>query len=140
MCNTDVDGMTCWASSQGMAETTRRLRDAIAENGMTLFAHIDHGRGAKEAAVELAPMEVFMFGSAAAGTRLMRTAPTAGIDLPLRVLVWVDEDGGTWLGYNEPSWIAARHRARSGNDQVLAAMRGLLRSIAEQVTGLGAGS
>ena len=117
-----------------MNETTRRLREAIAGNGMTVFAHIDHGRAAAEAGLELAAMEVFMFGAARAGTKLMQAAPTTGIDLPLRVLVWVDAEGAAWLGYNEPDWIAARHGARSGNDQVLAAMRGSLRSIAEQVT------
>ena len=51
-----------------------------------------------------------------------------------RALVWVDEEGSTWLAYNDPGWIAARHAARRGNDQVLVNMRRALTAIAEQVT------
>lgn len=41
----------------------------------------------------------------------MECAQTAGIDLPLKALVWEDERGQVWLGYNDPAWIAARHGA-----------------------------
>jgi len=43
-----------------------------------------------------------------AGTPLMQARPTIAIDLPLKVLVWQDSEG-TWLGYNDPVWIARRH-------------------------------
>jgi uncharacterized protein (DUF302 family) len=39
----------------------------------------------------------------------MQAAQTAGIDLPLKILVWQDKAGKTRLSYNEPSWIAQRH-------------------------------
>src|SRR5438309_7056562 len=93
----DVDGMTSWVSSYGMAETVHRLRDAIREQGMSVFGHIDHAAAAAEVGLELRPLEVLIFGNALAGTKLMQTAPTTGIDLPLRALVWVDEEGSTWL-------------------------------------------
>jgi hypothetical protein len=50
-----------------------------------------------------------IFGKTAAGTPLMQAAPTAGIDLPMKALVWQDADGVAWLSYNDPRWIAARH-------------------------------
>ena len=130
----DVDGITRWFSSHGMDATMQRLRQAIQEQGMTVFAQIDHGRAAADAGLAPDPMQLLMFGSALAGVKLMQAAPTTGIDLPLKILVWVDQEGGTWLGYNEPGWIAARHFARAGNDQVLTAMRRALSAIAEQVT------
>ena len=126
--------MTCWVSSYGMAETMQRLRQAIAQQGMTVFGHIDHGQAASEAGLELRPLQILVFGTAVAGTKLMQTAPTVGIDLPLRAMVWVDDEGSTWLAYNEPGWIAARHGARAGNDEVLAKLRRALTAIAEQVT------
>jgi len=39
----------------------------------------------------------------------MQASQTAGIDLPLKALVWEDAAGKTWLSYNEPSWIVQRH-------------------------------
>jgi uncharacterized protein (DUF302 family) len=130
----DIDGMTFWISSYGMLETVQRLRDAVREQGMSVFGHIDHGQAATAAGLELRPLQVLVFGNALTGTKLMQTAPTIGIDLPLRAMVWVDDEGSTWLAYNDPSWIAARHGARSGNDQALATMRRALTAIAEHVT------
>jgi uncharacterized protein (DUF302 family) len=130
----DVDGVTCWVSSYGIAETMQRLRDAVVQHGMSVFGQIDHGQAAAEAGLELRPLQVLVFGTALAGTKLMQAAPTVGIDLPLRAMVWVDDEGNTWLAYNEPGWIAARHGARAGNDDVLANMRRALTAIAEHVT------
>ena len=31
------------------------------------------------------------------------------IDLPLKALVWQDDNGKTWLGYNDPAWLSRRH-------------------------------
>jgi len=39
----------------------------------------------------------------------MQSNQTIGIDLPLKVLVWQDTSGKTWLSYNDPSWLAKRH-------------------------------
>ena len=129
----DVDGMTVRVSRYGATETMQRLRDAVIRQGMSVFGHIDHGQAAAEAGLELRPLQVLVFGNALAGTKLMQTAPTVGIDLPLRAMVWVDEAGSTWLAYNDPGWIAARHAAQVGNDEVLANMRRALAAIAEQV-------
>ncbi len=49
-----------------------------------------------------------LFGNARGGTPLMQASQTAGIDLPLKALVWQDAAGKTWLSYNEPSWIVQR--------------------------------
>ena len=130
----DIDGLTCWVSSHDADETMRRLREAVDLQGMSVFGHIDHGEAAAAAGLALQPLEVLIFGNALAGTKLMQTAPTIGIDLPLRAIVWLDDEGTTWLGYNEPSWIAARHGARPGNEQVLANMRRALAAIAAHVT------
>jgi uncharacterized protein (DUF302 family) len=63
----------------------------------------------------------------------MQAAQTMGIDLPLRALVWEDEDGRVWLGYNDPAWIARRHgeglEARVG--PMSAALAAVAREAAE---------
>jgi uncharacterized protein (DUF302 family) len=39
----------------------------------------------------------------------MQAAQTIAIDLPLKILVWQDGSGQTWLSYNDPHWLAKRH-------------------------------
>ena len=81
----------------------------LKDKGVTVFADIPHAKGAAQAGLVLAYSDLVIFGKAAAGTPLMQAAPTAGIDLPMKALVWQDADGVAWLSYNDPRWIAARH-------------------------------
>jgi uncharacterized protein (DUF302 family) len=41
---------------------------------------------------------------------VQRANEIVGIDLPLKALVWEDKDGQTWIGYNDPKYLAARHK------------------------------
>jgi uncharacterized protein (DUF302 family) len=104
-----MEGLTTIASRFGPKETMDRLEAEIRAKGMTVFARIDHAAGAAEAGLELRPTELIIFGNARGGTPLMEASQTAGIDLPLKALVWQDGAGKTWLSYNEPSWIVQRH-------------------------------
>jgi uncharacterized protein (DUF302 family) len=108
-----------------------RLVAEINATGMTVFARIDHAGGAAEVGLKLAPTELIIFGNARAGTPLMQSVQTVGIDLPLKVLVWEDAPGKTWLSYNEPSWIARRHGVRNA-EQVVSKMGAALSAIARK--------
>lgn len=130
----EPDGLTTWMSSLGQQETLARLRKAVADLGRTIAAEIDHGAAAGAANLPLQPACLVVFGNARAGTPLMRIAPTIAIDLPLKALVWTDGDGTTWLAYNEPGWVAARHGARAGAEPQLGAMRKALATVAERAT------
>jgi len=39
----------------------------------------------------------------------MEAAPLVAIDLPLKVLVWADDEGTVWLTYLSGEWLANRH-------------------------------
>jgi len=104
-----IEGLTSIQSSFGPKETMDRLEAEIRANGMEVFARIDHAAGAAEVGLTLAPTELIIFGNARAGTPLMQSVQTVGIDLPLKALVWRDAANKTWLSYNEAGWIARRH-------------------------------
>jgi uncharacterized protein (DUF302 family) len=104
-----IEGLTTIASSFSPKETMDRLEAEIRAKGMSVFARVDHAAGAAEAGLELRPTNLIIFGNARGGTPLMQASQTAGIDLPLKALVWQDAAGKTWLSYNEPSWVAQRH-------------------------------
>src|SRR6516162_7138013 len=84
-----VEGLITIPSSHGPAATMAKLEAAV---GLTLL-----------------PTDLLVFGNAKGGTPLMQAVQTIGIDLPLKVLVWQDASGKTWLSYNDPSWLAKRH-------------------------------
>ena len=123
-----VEGLTSVPSALGPKETMDRLETEIRVNGMDVFARIDHAAGAAKAGLTLPPTEVIIFGNARGGTPLMQSVQTAGIDLPLKALVWQDATGKTWLSYNEPNWVAQRHGI-ANKDAVLGKMSKLVSAI-----------
>ena len=126
-----MEGLTTIPSSFGPKETMDRLVAEIRAKGMNVFARIDHPAGAAEVGLKLRPTELILFGNALGGTPLMQSVQTVGIDLPLKVLVWEDAGGKTWLSYNEPSWIARRHGVRNA-EQLVSKMGAALSAIARK--------
>jgi uncharacterized protein (DUF302 family) len=126
-----IEGLTSIQSSSGPKETMDRLEAEIRATGMTVFARIDHAAGAAEVGLTLRPTELIIFGNARGGTPLMESIQTVGIDLPLKVLVWQDAQGKTWISYNEPGWIARRHGV-SDAQPVVNKMANLLSAISRK--------
>ncbi len=114
------------------AETWRRLLEAIAERGLTVFANVDHAAGAREAGLELDDEAVVIFGNARGGTPLMQSDPRVGLELPLRMLVWV-QDGKVLVGYRDPHDLQAGYELaeRAAN---LDALAGVLAAVAAAAT------
>ena len=83
------------ASTLGFEAALARVEQAIAAAGLTLFARIDHARGAADAGLAMPPTFVLIYGAAKGGTPVMLAAPRAALDLPLRVLVRADGTGST---------------------------------------------
>lgn len=125
-----VQGLTTIKSSHSAKETMNRLESVVTAKGMTVFARIDHAAGAAVAGLSLRPTEVLIFGNAKGGTPLMEAVQTIGIDLPLKALVWQDGSGETWLSYNDPAWLGARH-GLTGVDAVTAKLADVLKTVAE---------
>jgi len=111
-----------------------RLEAEIKARGITVFARIDHAAGAASAGLSLRPTELLIFGNAKAGTPLMQSAQTIGIDLPLKILVWRDASAKVWLTYNDPAWLAKRHDVGPGATPTIGAMATALGDIARKAT------
>lgn len=96
-------------SEYPVAATADKLANAITGKGLNVFARINHTEGAQEAGMELRPTELLIFGNPKAGTPLMQCGQSTAIDLPQKALIWEDEDGQVWLGYNDPEYLKERH-------------------------------
>lgn len=128
-----MEGLTSIRSAFSPKETMDRLQAEIRAQGMTVFARIDHAAGAAEVGLTLRSTELIIFGNARGGTPLMQSAQTVGIDLPLKILVWEDTAGKTWISYNEPSWIAQRHSVADA-EPVVSKMAAGLSAMSRAVT------
>jgi uncharacterized protein (DUF302 family) len=64
----------------------------------------------------------------------MEIVQTTGIDLPMKVLVWQDASGTTWLSYNDPNWIAKRHGLRSAVGATVSVLTAAINQMARSAT------
>jgi uncharacterized protein (DUF302 family) len=129
-----VDGLISKRSSFGPEETMKRAEAEIKARGLTVFAHVDHAAGAATVGLQLRPTDLLIFGNAKGGTPLMQAAQSTGIDLPLKILVWQDDDSATWASYNDPAWIARRHGLDDSAKAVVTALTSVLTAIAGKAT------
>lgn len=104
-----VEGLVSIASAGSFAATVERLDDALKKRGITPLLRLDHAAAAAGVGIALRPLLLIIFGDPKVGTPLMQRNPTAGIDLPLKMLVWECVKGDVHVGYNDPAWIRARH-------------------------------
>jgi uncharacterized protein (DUF302 family) len=96
-------------SVHGFEETIAQLEALLAARELTVFAKIDFSGDARKAGLQMLPTQMLIFGNPKAGTPVMLAAPSAALDLPLKVLIAQDPQGKVWLSYNTPEYLAKRH-------------------------------
>ncbi len=103
------EGMTKAKTNQTVEQAADRLESLIKDKGLNVFCRVNHQKNAESVGLEMRPTILLIFGNPKVGTPLMKCAQTVAIDLPQKFLVWQDENGQTWIGYNDPSYLAKRH-------------------------------
>jgi uncharacterized protein (DUF302 family) len=124
-----AQGLITIPSHYSVKDTIDRLEASLKSKNITVFARIDHSGGAAEVGMVLRPTQLLIFGHPRGGTPLMQSEQTTGIDLPLKVLAWQDQDGKVWLSYNDVSWVAARHRLGAGSEPAVRALATTIASL-----------
>jgi uncharacterized protein (DUF302 family) len=116
--NQNDDALVTLPSVHNHAETVERFKAQLGRKGIRVFAQIDHAAEAKHVGLVLRPTQVFIFGNPKAGTPLMQIEQTIGLDLPLRVLIWEDENGKVWLTCTRVAALARRHQVVDSEEAV----------------------
>jgi uncharacterized protein (DUF302 family) len=132
-----ADGLTTIESRYGPKETLDRLETDVKARGLTVFARIDHAAGAGAVGMTLLPTAVLIFGNARGGTPLMQASQLIGIDLPLKVLVWQDTSGTTWLSYYDPTVLAKRYGLPAETATPVSNLSTALRGLITKAAGAG---
>jgi uncharacterized protein (DUF302 family) len=124
------NGLVFVRSAFSADETFARLRAAIEAAGPLneLFA-LEHDQNAARVGLELRPTKLVVFGNPNLGTPLMQSKRSIGIDLPQKFLVYENRRGSVFIVYNDPFYIAKRHRVRD-RDAQLEIIAGALANLA----------
>ncbi len=120
------EGVVRKPASGSVRQTADRLESALRTHGVKIFARIDQAAEAKSAGLEMHPMELLIFGNPKGGTPLMQAIPEAGLDLPLKVLVWEDAEAKVWVSWNDPGYLQSRYAAADALIRPLAVAVGLI--------------
>lgn len=88
-------------SKYDFVTTVSRLKDALSARDVTLFAEIDQSAAAAQAGMTLRPTKLFLFGNPKAGTPVMNANPHAALELPLKAVVWEDDQKNVYVDYQD---------------------------------------
>jgi uncharacterized protein (DUF302 family) len=111
------DGIITVKSVYPIAQTIERLKKDIADKGIKFFDEIDQSKLAADAGINLRPSVLLIFGNPPLGTQFITANANAGLDWPVRLLIYENEKGEVWTAYTDFDWIARRHGILNRKDQ-----------------------
>jgi uncharacterized protein (DUF302 family) len=126
-----ANGIINKSSKHSVDETLGKLQAILQVKGIAVFALIDHSGEAEKVGMKMRPTKLLIFGNPKGGTPLMLAAPSIAIDLPLKILVWQDDQGKVWVSYNSAEYLAERHGLPPNLTQNIGFMETLAANIAE---------
>jgi len=122
----DSLGIVTKASQYSVQETLARLENSIRMKGLSIFTVIDHSGEAERVGLKMPEAKLVIFGSPKAGTPLMIASPLLALDLPLKALVWRDNEGRVGVSYNSISYLANRYKLPSDLTKNIAGIDALI--------------
>ncbi len=102
-------GIVTSQSRYSVDETVAKLESLLKEKAVKLFTIVDHSGEAASAGLHMPPTKLLIFGNPKGGTPIMLAAPSAALDLPLKILIAEDAEGKVWLSWNDPAYLQQRH-------------------------------
>jgi uncharacterized protein (DUF302 family) len=125
---TPTQGIITHRSPWALEPTLQRLRAAFAAKGLKVFADLDQQAEAHAVGLDQPPVHLLLVGNPRAGTPVMVAAPQAGLDLPLKVLVWEAPPGVVQVSLNSADYLAARHGLSAEQVQGLRGLEPLVKA------------
>jgi uncharacterized protein (DUF302 family) len=125
------NGIVNKSSKHSVDDTLGKLQNILEAKGIAVFALIDHSGEAAKVGLKMRPTKLLIFGNPKGGTPLMLAAPSIAIDLPLKILIWQDDQEKVWVSYNTPEYLAERHGLPPNLVQNIGFIETLAANIAE---------
>lgn len=128
------DGIVKVKSAYSVDETIVRVKQDVAAKGIMFFQAIDQQKLAADAGIKLRPSTLLVFGNPPLGTLFIKANPVAGLDWPVRLLVFEDENGQVWTAYTDFAYIARRHQIQGMDKEAFQKASGVIASITSSVS------
>lgn len=122
-------------SAYSKSETIARIKEDVAAKGIRFFDEIDQAKLAADAGIQIRPSTLLVFGNPPLGTLFIRSNSLAGLDWPVRLLVFEDEQGQVWTAYTDFGYIARRHHIEGMDKDAFDKATGVVASITSSVKG-----
>jgi len=103
------NGIVVRQIERSVEETVERIKSILSAKGITLFAVIDHSGEAAKSGLTMPNTKLLIFGNPKGGTPVMLAAPSAALDLPLKILVAEDVAGQVTVCWNSGEYLQQRH-------------------------------
>ena len=126
-------GLVTTSSAHSVAESVEILTTAIGKMGLNIVAEVDHAQAAARNSLELRPTYLLLFGNPEVGTKLMQADQLACLDLPLRMLIWENEEGKVMVSYHDPIELQENYQL-SGQKETLEKMQEVMKKLAQKVS------
>ena len=99
-------GRVAVASQHSFDQTVSALKSAVGQGGMMVMATVDQGNMLSMTGLQL-KATLFLIGNPTVGKKLFEQNHAVGLYVPLRVFVYEDKDGKTYVSYDKPSELLA---------------------------------
>ncbi|SMC08840.1 DUF302 domain-containing protein [Nitratiruptor tergarcus] len=93
--------LVAYKSKKSFSQTYQKLLKEIKKHKLKIFAIIDHGKNIQKFGKRRNHAKVIIFGSPITEAKLLGYDMRAGLDLPLRILIF-EKKGETFLLYRRP--------------------------------------
>ncbi|QSZ42687.1 DUF302 domain-containing protein [Sulfurimonas aquatica] len=99
-------------SSCSVDTTINNIKNIVTKKGLTVFTVVDHKKNASGVDMNMNESKLIIFGNPKVGTILMNEEMKIGLDLPLKVLVYKDDNGDVKIAYRDATWISKEHQLK----------------------------
>lgn len=113
-------GLAYSISENNFSATYNTLRSSIQGNKeITIMAEVNHGANAFDVGITIRNSRLIFFGNPSVGTPLMQSNQLAGLDLPLKIMVYEDEDANVIAAFNTTSYLSSRFNINNSELQTI---------------------
>lgn len=126
------DNRVTTPSSKSFDQTVSQLKSAVSSGGMMVMATVDQGNMLSMTGLKL-KATLFLVGNPTVGKSLFEQNHAVGLYVPLRVFVYEDKDGKTYVSYDKPSSLLGQFNNQE-IAQTAAMLDQRLQSLVQMVT------
>ncbi len=96
-------------SVNSVDKTVQKIKNILTKKGLSIFTVINHRSNAKKIGMKMPKAKLIIFGNPKIGTQLMKTDILTGLDLPMKILVYMDKKKNVKVAYRNGSWLKSEH-------------------------------